>query len=109
MLPIKEQTILITGATSGLGRELAQALAKQGAMLLLHGRDAGRGLETVRQIKEATGNDRNSFQIWVRTVAIGRPRDARIRNVPPMRIATRLARRAPVLSGASASAPNRQG
>ena len=57
MRPIKEQTILITGATSGLGRELAQALAKQGATLLLHGRDAGRGLETVRQIKEATGND----------------------------------------------------
>ena len=58
MRPIKEQTILITGVTSGLGRELAQALAKQGASLLLHGRDAGRGLETVRQIKEATGSDR---------------------------------------------------
>lgn len=61
MRPIKEQTILITGATSGLGRELAQALAKQGAMLLLHGRDAGRGLETLRQIKKATGNDRIDF------------------------------------------------
>jgi FlaA1/EpsC-like NDP-sugar epimerase len=38
MRPIDEQTIFITGATSGLGRELAQALAKQGATLLLHGR-----------------------------------------------------------------------
>ena len=58
---IEEQTILITGATSGLGRELAQALAKQGATLLLHGRDPKRGLETVREIKEATGNESIQF------------------------------------------------
>jgi len=61
MRPIEEQTILITGATSGLGRELAQALAKQGATLLLHGRDPKRGLETVREIKEATGNESMQF------------------------------------------------
>jgi NAD(P)-dependent dehydrogenase (short-subunit alcohol dehydrogenase family) len=61
MRAIKEQTILITGATSGLGKELAQALAKQGATVLLHGRDAGRGHETVRQIKETTGNERIEF------------------------------------------------
>ena len=56
MRPIAEQTIFITGATSGLGRELAQALAKRGATLLLHGRDPKRILETVHNIKEATGN-----------------------------------------------------
>jgi NAD(P)-dependent dehydrogenase (short-subunit alcohol dehydrogenase family) len=61
MRPIEEQTILITGATSGLGRELAQALAKQGATLLLNGRDPKRGLETVREIKEATGNESMQF------------------------------------------------
>jgi NAD(P)-dependent dehydrogenase (short-subunit alcohol dehydrogenase family) len=61
MRPIEEQTILITGATSGLGRELAQALAKQGATLLLHGRDPKRGLEIVREIKEATGNESMQF------------------------------------------------
>lgn len=61
MRPIEEQTILITGATSGLGRELAQALAKHGVTLLLHGRDPQRGLETVRNIKEATGNERIQF------------------------------------------------
>ena len=61
MRPIEEQTILITGATSGLGRELAQTLAKQGATLLLHGRDLKRGLETVREIKEATGNESIQF------------------------------------------------
>ena len=61
MKPIEEQTILITGTTSGLGQELAQALARQGASLLLHGRDADRGLGLVRKIKEATGNHRIQF------------------------------------------------
>jgi NAD(P)-dependent dehydrogenase (short-subunit alcohol dehydrogenase family) len=61
MGPIEEQTILITGATSGLGQALAQALARHGATLLLHGRDPKYGLETVRKIKEATGNERIKF------------------------------------------------
>ena len=56
-----EQTILITGATSGLGRELARSLAKQGATLLLHGRDAKRGLEMLQEIKEVTGNEQMQF------------------------------------------------
>ena len=61
MRPIEEQTILVTGTTSGLGQELAQALAQQGASLLLHGRDADRGPGLVRKIKEATGNHRLQF------------------------------------------------
>jgi len=39
----------------------AYALSKHGATLLLHGRDPERGLETVRKIKEATGNERIKF------------------------------------------------
>lgn len=37
-----ERTILITGATDGLGRALAGHLASRGAAVLLHGRDQGR-------------------------------------------------------------------
>ncbi|MEU7027915.1 SDR family NAD(P)-dependent oxidoreductase [Streptomyces sp. NPDC046275] len=36
------RTTLVTGATSGMGRDLALALAAHGGTLLLHGRDAGR-------------------------------------------------------------------
>jgi NAD(P)-dependent dehydrogenase (short-subunit alcohol dehydrogenase family) len=61
MKPLDEQTILITGATSGLGRELAQRLAERGSSLLLHGRDAERGQEMVDKIKAATGNDQIRF------------------------------------------------
>jgi NAD(P)-dependent dehydrogenase (short-subunit alcohol dehydrogenase family) len=61
MRPIEEQTILITGATGGLGRELAQGLAERGATILLHGRDRELAGEAVRQIKDATGNDRIQF------------------------------------------------
>jgi NAD(P)-dependent dehydrogenase (short-subunit alcohol dehydrogenase family) len=55
MRPIEEQTILITGATSGLGREMAKALAERGATVLLHGRDPKRAQEAVREIREVTG------------------------------------------------------
>jgi NAD(P)-dependent dehydrogenase (short-subunit alcohol dehydrogenase family) len=61
MTPLSQQTILITGATDGLGRHLAEHLAGSGARLLLHGRNAARGAETLRAIRAATGNERLEF------------------------------------------------
>ena len=37
MRPLEQQVILVTGATDGLGKELAAELAGAGATLLLHG------------------------------------------------------------------------
>ncbi len=49
------RTILITGATDGLGRSLASGLASAGHRLILHGRDPQRLAATVRDIERDTG------------------------------------------------------
>ena len=56
MRPMADQTILITGATDGLGKALAAELAATGAGLLLHGRDDRKGADTVREIQHRTAN-----------------------------------------------------
>lgn len=42
MRAIGEQAVLVTGATDGIGEELARGLAEQGALVLVHGRSAER-------------------------------------------------------------------
>jgi NAD(P)-dependent dehydrogenase (short-subunit alcohol dehydrogenase family) len=49
--------ILITGATDGLGRAVAERLAADGVRLLLHGRDPERLAATARSIADVTGNE----------------------------------------------------
>jgi NAD(P)-dependent dehydrogenase (short-subunit alcohol dehydrogenase family) len=58
MRPVEQQTILVTGATDGLGRALARELAARGATVLLHGRSEQRLEDTRRELEEATGSDR---------------------------------------------------
>lgn len=50
------QTVLITGATDGLGRHLAGEVATRGAAVLLHGRDRRRAERTRAAVVEQTGN-----------------------------------------------------
>lgn len=45
------KTVLVTGSTDGLGRELARSFAAQGAHVIVHGRDAGRGEALVAEIQ----------------------------------------------------------
>lgn len=57
MRPIDEQTVLVTGATSGLGRHLVQRLAAAGATVVTHGRDTQRLHRTYQEIRAATGRE----------------------------------------------------
>jgi NAD(P)-dependent dehydrogenase (short-subunit alcohol dehydrogenase family) len=56
MKPIAEQTVLITGATDGLGKAVATAIAHLGARVLIHGRDETRLENTKQEISAETNN-----------------------------------------------------
>jgi retinol dehydrogenase 14 len=50
------RTVLITGATDGIGRATAHALAREGWHVLVHGRSVARLRNTIDALKAATGN-----------------------------------------------------
>jgi NAD(P)-dependent dehydrogenase (short-subunit alcohol dehydrogenase family) len=52
---LQGQRALVTGATSGIGRAVALQLARNGADVVVHGRDAARGAQTVEEITAAGG------------------------------------------------------
>jgi NAD(P)-dependent dehydrogenase (short-subunit alcohol dehydrogenase family) len=92
MRPLREQTVLITGATDGLGRALALDLAGRGMTVLAHGRNEERlqallaelgptarsyradlsSLAEVRAMAEAVEADVDRLDVLVSNAGIGR-------------------------------------
>ena len=62
MTDAAEATILVTGATDGLGRRVAQELAAMGATVLLHGRSPERLEATLEELRSQMGSKKaNSY------------------------------------------------
>ncbi|MCV7303265.1 SDR family oxidoreductase [Mycobacterium barrassiae] len=51
-------TALVTGATAGIGRAIAVELAREGAEVIVHGRNAERGAKVVTEIENNGGKAR---------------------------------------------------
>ncbi len=54
---MSQKTILITGSTDGIGRELAIKLIQDGHNVILHGRSNQKLNETIKEIKRRTSNE----------------------------------------------------
>ena len=55
----EQRIVLVTGSTSGLGREVARRLASTGAHVIVHGRNQERGMALVEEIeREGVGSAR---------------------------------------------------
>jgi NAD(P)-dependent dehydrogenase (short-subunit alcohol dehydrogenase family) len=55
---LRGRIALVTGATSGIGRATAVQLAREGADVIVHGRDASRGEQVVTEIAQEGGKAR---------------------------------------------------
>jgi Short-chain dehydrogenases of various substrate specificities len=70
------RTLLVTGATAGIGRATAMGLARMGAHLAITGRDRGRAKDVAREIRTAGGGQVDVFiadlssQTQVRRLAV---------------------------------------
>jgi NAD(P)-dependent dehydrogenase (short-subunit alcohol dehydrogenase family) len=58
MRDVAEATILVTGATDGLGTHVASALARRGATVLLHGRSPERLEATLEELRDQTSTEK---------------------------------------------------
>lgn len=60
---MNRQTILVTGATDGIGRQTAWTLARMGAKVLIHGRDKQKGIRVMDEFTRDTCNENLSLYI----------------------------------------------
>ncbi len=60
---MKSRTILITGATDGIGRTTAINLAQMGHSIIVHGRNKNRCEEVINEISGRTNNNNCSFVV----------------------------------------------
>lgn len=60
---MKDRLLLITGSTAGIGKRAALELAKQGAHVIIQGRDAAKAERVANQLKQESGNPKVDFLV----------------------------------------------
>ena len=60
-IDLKNRTVLITGATGGIGKITAEELARMGAHVVITGRDPQKTETVTRGLREASGNSQVDF------------------------------------------------
>ena len=61
---LQDKTALVTGGTSSIGRAVAERLAREGAEVIVSGRDRARGSEVVTAIESTGGKARFVAADW---------------------------------------------
>ncbi|MDD1675905.1 MAG: SDR family NAD(P)-dependent oxidoreductase, partial [Methanomicrobiales archaeon] len=54
---MEKKTILVTGSTDGIGRATAHALLRQGQRVIIHGRNAEKGHQVMKDLGRETGTE----------------------------------------------------
>jgi NAD(P)-dependent dehydrogenase (short-subunit alcohol dehydrogenase family) len=54
--PLAGKTVLVTGATSGIGWEASVSFARMGARLIMIGRDASKTAQKVEEVRQRSGS-----------------------------------------------------
>lgn len=90
-LQLRGKTALVTGSTAGIGAGIAEALAREGAKVVVHGRHSGRGEAVLDRIRGAggtadlvlgdVGSDAAAAEIFRQANAAAGPIDILINNM----------------------------
>jgi NAD(P)-dependent dehydrogenase (short-subunit alcohol dehydrogenase family) len=62
-MDMKDKTILVTGATDGIGRQTALDLARMGARVLVHGRSKEKGIRALDELNRETCNEKLALYV----------------------------------------------